>query len=149
VQLPILLSNVPLGESATQGRIEDSNSVARLLIVDDLKDSADSLATLMSIHGMVVEVAYDGEDAIHKAKEFRPDVMLIDIGLPRKNGYEVAREVRALPEGKNMLLVAVTGWGQQEDVRKAAEAGFDQHTVKPAGSAKIIEFISNHMQTRR
>lgn len=104
---------------------------SRILIVDDNRDAADSMGMLLELLGNEVYVAYDGEQAMCAAAVHRPDVVFLDIGLPRMNGYEVARSIRKQPWGSEIKLVALTGWGQQEDRQRAQEAGFDRHLVKP------------------
>lgn len=111
----------------------------RVLIVDDNRDSADSLGTLLELGGHRVEVAYDGEAGLEAAERFAPEVVLLDIGLPRLDGYEVARRLRAERDG--LLIVAVTGYGQESARRKSAEAGFDHHLLKPVDLAALRELI--------
>jgi signal transduction histidine kinase/ActR/RegA family two-component response regulator len=106
-------------------------AVRRILVVDDNKDAADSLAMLLRMLGNEVHTAYDGVDAVGAASGFRPDVVLMDIGLPRLNGYDAARRIRDLREHRPQVLVALTGWGQEEDRRRSVEAGFDYHMIKP------------------
>ncbi|MGE5177527.1 MAG: ATP-binding protein [Bacteroidota bacterium] len=106
-------------------------ALARVLVVDDNVDAADSLARLLAMDGYEVRVANGGIEALHEADAFRPDVMLLDIGLPMMNGYDVARRIRREPWGAAVRLVALTGWGQDEDRRRSKEAGFDDHVVKP------------------
>jgi PAS domain S-box-containing protein len=103
----------------------------RVLVVDDLRDNADSLSLVLQAMGHEVQVAYDGEQALLAAEQFRPDVALVDLGMPNVDGYEVCRRIRARPWGHTVLLVAQTGWGQEFDRRRTAEAGFDHHLVKP------------------
>ena len=103
----------------------------RVLIVDDNRDAADSLAVLLKLAGHEVRVAYDGPSALAEAPNFRPDVVLLDIGLPRMDGCEVARRLRQQPGMENVLLVALTGFGQEQDRRRSHEAGFNAHCVKP------------------
>ncbi len=114
----------------------------RVLVVDDNFDSADSLATLLRFMGHEVQTAFDGLQAVDAARDFHPSIMLLDIGLPKLNGYEVARRVRAQPGGEKIKLVAVTGWSQDEDVRRAKEAGFDLHLVKPVGLVVLKKVLS-------
>jgi len=101
----------------------------RVLVVDDNADAADLLAQALRLMGHVVEVAHDGQAALAAAQAFRPDTVLLDIGLPVMDGYEVARRLRA--GAPHLLLVAITGYGQSSDVERAHEAGFDHHLVKP------------------
>ncbi len=102
----------------------------RILVVDDNRDSADSLAMLLRIMGNEVHTAHDGLEAVGAAGVFRPDVVLLDIGLPKLNGYEAGRRIRE-QQGKGVVLIALTGWGQEEDRRRSKEAGFDHHMTKP------------------
>ncbi len=103
----------------------------KVLIVDDDEDTVTSLSIMLRILGHEVLSAYDGVQALETAKSFQPDVVLLDIALPRMNGYEVARRIRQESWGENMKLVALTGWGQEEDKRRSIEAGFDHHLTKP------------------
>lgn len=105
----------------------------RILIVDDNQDSASSLALLLNVVGYETQIAHDGLQAIELAETFRPDVVLLDIGLPKLSGYDVCRRIREQPWGSKMVLVALTGWGHEEDCRKSKDAGFDHHMVKPMG----------------
>jgi CheY-like chemotaxis protein len=102
-----------------------------VLVADDLRDSADSLGLLIELMGHTVEIAYDGEAALSAAERFRPDIVLLDLGMPKLDGFEVSRRIRAAPWSESMRLVAQSGWGQEEDRRRTAEAGFDHHLVKP------------------
>ena len=104
---------------------------ACVLIVDDNRDSADSMATLIGMLGFRTSVAYDGDEALRIAADLRPDVVLMDLGMPRMSGHEVARRLRAQSWAASILLIALSGWGQDEDRRRTAEAGFDHHLVKP------------------
>ena len=122
----------------------------RVLIADDHEDSADSFAILLRILGKYdVKNAFDGVDAVNIAEEFRPHAMLLDIGMPGKSGYDVAREIRARDWGADVLLVAVTGWGQDEQKRLTAEAGFDHHFVKPVHPRDLIPVIDAHVKRQR
>jgi len=103
----------------------------RILVVDDNKDSAASLSKMLEFMGNEVRTAHDGEQAVEAATTFQPEVVLLDIGLPKLNGYDAARRIRELPGGQSMFLIALTGWGQDEDKRRSAEAGFNLHLVKP------------------
>jgi len=103
----------------------------RVLVADDNRDSADGCAALLQMAGYDVRTAYTGREALAIATEFRPHVALLDIGMPEMNGYDVARHIRDTSWGRSMLLVAITGWGQDDDRRMAEEAGFDHHRAKP------------------
>jgi len=113
----------------------------RVLVVDDNQDAAESLAEIVRMLGHDAEVAYDGPTAVRRAGEYHPDVVLCDIGLPGKDGYEVAHELRAA-RGSDVRLVAVSGYAQAEDVATAIEAGFDEHVAKPCGLAQIERLLS-------
>lgn len=113
----------------------------RILIVDDNADAADSLGQLLEIMGHDVRTAYDGESAIEVAGSFRPSVMLCDIGMPKMNGYDTARSIRTTQWGRGVILVALTGWGQQDDVRKSLAAGFDHHLTKPVEPDTLLQLL--------
>ena len=117
----------------------------RILVVDDNRDSADSLALLLTIEGNQTQTAYDGLEAMEVAATFRPNVILLDIGLPKVNGYEVARKIRRQPWAKDMLLVALTGWGQDEDRQKSKDAGFDGHLVKPVDHTALQKLLAQSL----
>jgi PAS domain S-box-containing protein len=106
-------------------------TVRRILVVDDNRDSVEFLTMLLNLTGYETQTAQDGLQAMETATTFRPDVILLDIGLPKLNGYDVARKIREQPWGRDMILVALTGWGQEEDRRRSQEAGFNQHLTKP------------------
>ena len=113
----------------------------RILIVDDLKDSADSLAVLLRALRHEVRTAYDGEEAVLAASQFQPEIILLDIGMPKLNGYEACRRLRAEHWGKSMYLIALTGWGQDDDRAKTEAAGFDAHLVKPADPDELLRLV--------
>jgi CheY-like chemotaxis protein len=108
-----------------------------VLLADDNADFVDSLGQLLSARGHNVRIAYDGAEAISAAREFRPELAFLDIGMPKVHGYEVARRMRAEPGTARCMLVAVTGWGQESDRAQAREAGFDRHLVKPVDPTEI------------
>jgi signal transduction histidine kinase len=114
----------------------------RILVVDDNQDAATSLALLLEVTGYETRCANDGLVAVQQAESFRPDVVLLDIGLPKLNGFDVARMIRQQPWGQDMMLVALTGWGQEEDRRKSSAAGFDAHLVKPADPDALTELLA-------
>ncbi len=120
----------------------------RVLVVDDNVDSAVSLAELLSIMGYETQTQHDGLDAVRAASSFLPHVVLLDIGLPRLNGYEAARRIRAGADGRKMLIVAVSGWGQQDDRRKSGEAGFDHHFVKPVELKVLMDVLAAATSTQ-
>ena len=126
----------------------ESPRQARILVADDNRDAAASLATLLQIDGHDITVANDGKAALAAAEAFRPHFALLDIGMPKLNGYQVAQHIRAAPWGKAMVLVAVTGWGQAEDKRRAHEAGFDHHFTKPLDLDVLGAFLGEALALR-
>jgi signal transduction histidine kinase/CheY-like chemotaxis protein len=120
----------------------------RLLVVDDNKDAAESLAMLLRLKGHEVQVAHSGPSALEMAKDYRPEMILLDIGMPGMDGYEVARRLRRQAGRDNVVLAALTGWGQQEDRRRSAEAGFDHHLVKPLEPHTLESLIAD-LKTRK
>ena len=116
---------------------------SRILVADDFPQSADTLARLLRQEGNEVQVAQDGNEAFDAAEEFRPDVVVLDIAMPKLNGYEAARKIRAQPWGKQMVLIALTGWGQQQDRRRTQDAGFDAHLTKPVNYEAIMELLAS------
>jgi CheY-like chemotaxis protein len=114
----------------------------RILVVDDNHDSALSLAMLLSIMGHETRTAHDGESAVATAESFLPEVVLLDIGLPKLNGYEVAQRIREQPWGASMFLIAVTGWGQDEDRQRSSEVGLNVHMVKPVEPAALEQLLA-------
>jgi len=115
-----------------------ASSSYRVLVADDLPEIADSLACVFELMGHSVAVAYDGEEAVQRAAEFRPDVALLDLGMPKLNGYEACLSIRSTSWGRQMTLIAQTGWGQDEDRRRTREAGFDHHVLKPVDPSALI-----------
>jgi len=140
VRLPIILEDVmPVPKSSPQ----EPTKGRRILIVDDNQDSAESLSILLNIAGNETFMAHDGLAAIESAERQRPEVVLLDIGLPEITGYDVCRRIREAPWGKVMVLIALTGWGQEEDRRRSREAGFDGHLVKPVDYLALLELLSS------
>jgi two-component system CheB/CheR fusion protein len=118
----------------------------RVLIADDNKDAAESLRLILNTLGYETRVVHDGTEALKAAEEFRPAFALLDLGMPRTNGYEVARHIRSQPWGKDLVLLAVTGWGQAEVRQKTREAGFDDHLVKPVDPFVLAERLASAAQ---
>ena len=144
VRLPALAKKLLAGGSSTNWQPSKPQTKRRVLIVDDNHDSADMLGALLGAWGHDVRAVYDGPSAIAAAVDYHPDIVLLDIGLPGMNGYEVAKQLRMTMHLQPVVLVAFTGYGQDEDRRRAHEAGFDHHLVKPVEPAtleKIIESI--------
>ncbi len=113
----------------------------RILVVEDLRDSADSTAILLKHWGYQSGIVYDGARACEVAATFRPDVVLLDIGLPGMDGYEVARQLRRLPGMDTTFLVAITGYGQEADVQRCKEAGIDRHFLKPVNPDELKQLL--------
>ena len=114
---------------------------SRVLVVDDNVDLARGLARLLQIHGHDVRVAYDGPTGLDEAKNSKPDIVLLDIGLPGMDGYQLAAQLRRDESIKDVTLIAISGYGQEEDLRLAREAGFDHHLVKPIVSDDLIKLL--------
>jgi CheY-like chemotaxis protein len=119
----------------------------RILVVDDNRDAAESLSMLLHARGHETQVAYDGLEAVGAAIAFNPDVVLLDIGLPKLTGYDAARRIRDAM-GEKVLLIAVTGWGQDEDRRRSLAAGFDHHLTKPVHPEAIARLIDEASRRR-
>jgi CheY-like chemotaxis protein len=141
VSLPVVLS-------VMQPQIDDDSVIRpssrrKILVVDDNRDAAMSLAMMLKLMGNETKTAHDGLEALDVAAAYRPEVILLDIGMPRLNGYDTARQIREQPWGKNITLVALTGWGQEEDRRKSDEAGFDSHIVKPIEPAALEKLLAS------
>jgi CheY-like chemotaxis protein len=121
---------------------EETRTQRRILVADDNNDALESLATLLQLSGHEVYTAANGAVALESAEQHRPEVALLDIGMPKLDGYEVARRIRAQPWGARITLVALTGWGQDSDRRRSQEAGFDSHLVKPLDLDKLTELLA-------
>lgn len=148
VRLPIIVEASGLSKvSETDGAVAPKSTL-RILIVDDLRDSANSLAMLLRLMGNDTRTAYDGEQGVGVAEEFRPDVMLLDIGLPKLDGYGACRRIREKAWGKSVVLIALTGWGQEEDRRRSHEAGFDHHMVKPVVPQELMKLLAGLHQAK-
>jgi PAS domain S-box-containing protein len=139
--LPTLAMDDPRGPGTPGGAMVRLSR--RVLVVDDNRDSADTLCTLLQVMGCEVEAAYDGEEALAVAARFKPDAALLDLGMPKLNGFEACERMRREPWGRSICIIAVTGWGQDEDRRRTKEAGFDAHLVKPADPGKLTELLAS------
>jgi PAS domain S-box-containing protein len=142
VRLPVLAEEPERAQEQAAEGDRAGTAARRILVVDDNRDSAESLALLLQVTGNEVRTAFDGLEAVEEAGRFRPDVVLLDIGMPKLNGYEAARRIRDEPWGKEMLLIAQTGWGQEEDRRRSQEAGFDAHLTKPVDHLKLLKLLT-------
>jgi len=142
VRLPVAVEASKPQAAGVEDEPAATKSSLRILIVDDNRDGADSLSELLKMMGNDTRTAYDGHQGVALAEEYRPDVILLDIGLPTLNGYEVCHRIRQQPWGQDVLLIAVTGWGQDEDRRRSLEAGFDHHIVKPVDPQALMGMIA-------
>jgi PAS domain S-box-containing protein len=140
VRLPV--QSVPISP-AEQTPVAEASSrrVLRILVVDDNVDTVLGFSLLLKSRGHEVRTAYDGINIVRIAEEFRPHVIMLDIGLPGLNGYEVAQQIREQPSGKNVVLIALTGYGQESDRQASADAGFDHHLVKPARFEQLVQIL--------
>ena len=141
VRLPVAL---PLVANASVATADPPHPTAlrRILVADDNVDAAKSLGLLLTLMGNETQTAHDGAEAIAMAAAFRPDIVFLDLGMPKRNGYEVCRRLRQETWGKDMLVIALTGWGQEEDRRLSLEAGFDAHVVKPVLPADLEKLLT-------
>jgi CheY-like chemotaxis protein/two-component sensor histidine kinase len=146
VRLPIIVENQP--QSSVKPAIKQAVAGRRILVVDDNTDSAASLAMLLKLIGHETRVAHDGLEAVVAAEDFRPQFVLLDIGLPRLNGFDACRQIREQTWGKTMTLVALTGWGQDEDRRKSLDAGFNHHLVKPVDYVTLMKLLGEMEATQ-
>ncbi len=142
VRLPIVVEQTYPRQASDDGDKAQPTSDLRILVVDDNRDAAKSLAMLLKMMGNNVHTAHDGEEAVTAAREFQPHVVLCDIGLPKLNGYEACRQMKAQAWDKKMILIAVTGWGQDDDRRKSEDAGFDHHLIKPVDPQSLMKLLA-------
>ncbi|HXQ69354.1 MAG TPA: PAS domain S-box protein [Pyrinomonadaceae bacterium] len=140
VRLPVL--SEPTIAAGSESDVAREPVQRRILIVDDNRDSADSLAMLLEITNNQTYLAHDGMEALAAIEKHCPDVVLLDIGLPKLDGHEVCRRVREQPWGKHIVIIALTGWGQEDDRRKSQEAGFNGHLVKPIDYERLLELLN-------
>jgi CheY-like chemotaxis protein len=143
------LAQSPVTRPASQSPEKPAFAQRCILVVDDNRDSADSLRLLLGLKGHVVRTAYDGQSALEEARALGPDLVLLDIGLPGLDGYEVARRIRAEASLPSPTLVAMTGWGRVEDTQRAREAGFDLHLTKPIDIEALERLIGTPEDARR
>jgi signal transduction histidine kinase/ActR/RegA family two-component response regulator len=143
VRLPIGTpqTEIPDTEAVAEGLVAGAG--LKILVVDDNRDAADTCATLLELSGHHVQTAYTGRHALELAETFRPHAVLLDIGLPDLDGYQLAAKIRAAPWGRGIFLIAATGWGQEEDRRRAFEAGFDHHLTKPIAAETVESLLQS------
>jgi len=141
VRLPVMAEQNEVAVTERSGA-PMSATTHRILVVDDNRDSAESLALLLRLSGHEVRTAHDGLEAVAAVAAFRPELVLLDIGLPKLNGYEAALRIRKLPDGEDVKLVALSGWGQEADRRRSEEVGFDVHLVKPVDPETLTRLVA-------
>jgi two-component system, chemotaxis family, CheB/CheR fusion protein len=150
VRLPMLLEAQPPPPTAGR-RVAPSPTIkyGRILVVDDNRDSATSLAMLLKLSADETRIAHDGIEAVEAAATFKPDVILMDIGLPKLNGYEACHRIRDTPWGTNIVMIALTGWGQDEDRQKSKDARFDAHLVKPVEYTVLMKLLTELLSSAK
>ena len=136
------LQSGELEKSENNAQAQGSDAL-RILIVDDNRDSATTLSMLLRRLGHQTLTAFDGEEAVAAARSFGPEVVLLDIGLPKLNGYEVCRWIRAQECSHRIVIIAQTGWGQEETRQKTSDAGFDYHMVKPLDPNSLLKILNS------
>ena len=141
VRLPLAVATAP-AKALEEAAAPSIRASRRILVVDNEKDVADGLAMLLQVMGANVRVAYDGASALAAVADFKPHLAFVDIGMPGMDGYETARRIRMLPEGGGVVLIALSGWGQDDDRQRAQEAGFDRHCVKPIKFTVLEELLA-------
>jgi two-component system, chemotaxis family, CheB/CheR fusion protein len=149
VRLPVVPRPTPFVSPDPVGTKDAGMLRGRILVVDDNRDATETLAKVLELGGHEVHTAHDGLEAVDVAAKLQPDAVLLDIGLPKLNGYDAARRIREQPGGKDVFLVALTGWGQPEDRRRAQDAGFDAHLVKPVDHAHIAKLLRDRVSADR
>ncbi len=147
IRLPLPEGEAPVADHATLEASAADHRRQRVLVADDLRDAADSLAAALTEAGHSVSVAYDGVQALAVAQALRPDVAVLDLGMPGRSGHEVCEAIRASDWGRGMLLIALSGWGQARDIAASREAGFDHHFVKPVDRDELIARFTTTRRT--
>jgi CheY-like chemotaxis protein len=147
VRLPLAAEGTLAADSAAPLPASTVLTRQRVLVVDDNRDAASSLGLLLKFLGAEVEVANSGPDALSAVESYRPAVGLLDLGMRRMDGYEVARRIRACSDCDHVMLIALSGWGQDEDRRRARVAGFYNHLVKPADISSLQELLAPRSST--
>ena len=150
VRLPVMVTQIaglvhPKRDTGTIPRVASQ----RILVADDNRDAAEALSLQLQLAGHDVRTAHDGIEALTVAKTFDPEIVLLDLGMPKMDGYEVARQLRLQPRSRRVTLIALTGWGQQQDRDRTAEAGFDAHLVNPVAEAQLFRALTLAVDDRR
>jgi len=149
IRIPTLAAEKVATTHATEMNAIATLEPCRILVADDNQDAAESLTLQLQLAGHDVRTVRDGLEALEVAKAFKPHIVLLDLGMPRMDGYETARQIRLHAWGKNVTLIALTGWGQQKDRQRTSEAGFDVHLVKPVGEAQLFRALASADQQKR
>jgi CheY-like chemotaxis protein len=149
VRLPAARDSATAAADGRKPAALAGSKVHRILVADDNEDAAVSLALILSMLGHETRTARNGIEALEIAEQFHPGVVLLDIGMPQLNGYETARRLRQAPHGDDLLLVALTGWGQESDRERSADAGFDFHLTKPVDVAQIQQLLADRRRQPR
>ncbi len=143
VRLPVMASPLVLSSQRKEPGVIPEVEPQRILVADDNHDAAEALSLQLQLAGHDVRTAHDGAEAVAIARTFDPDIVLLDLGMPKMDGYEAARELRLRSnEGRRLTLIALTGWGQQQDRDRTADAGFDEHLVKPVAEAQLFKALA-------
>jgi DNA-binding response OmpR family regulator len=144
-QDPLRAHDVRAEGPSQEPRNDDASRALRILVVDDLVDAADGLAIFLTKHGHLVRKAHDGHAALTTAADFAPQVILLDIGLPRLDGFRVAEQIRQHLSLQNACLIAVTGFGRSEDMQAAYDAGFDHFLLKPVDATRLLAILRSFL----
>jgi signal transduction histidine kinase/ActR/RegA family two-component response regulator len=142
MRLPLVESPQDAVRGASAPAASAARPFLRVLVVDDNRDAADALGLLIQLHGHEVRIAYGGREALETGPVFEPQIVLLDLGMPDFDGYDTARQLRQERWGRRAMVVALTGWGQAQDRRRTAEAGFDLHLVKPVGDTELVSALA-------
>jgi CheY-like chemotaxis protein len=149
VRLPLIANEPVIGPPDVEPLpLTSTGTKQRILVVDDNRDSANSMAHMLRLTGNQVYTAFDGLEALRAAESYRPDVILMDVGMPKMNGYEAARRIREQEWGRGMVIIALTGWGQEDDKHRSRRAGCDGHLVKPVDLVELDRLLKQLDQAR-
>jgi CheY-like chemotaxis protein/anti-sigma regulatory factor (Ser/Thr protein kinase) len=150
VRLPVMAAQVAgLANQKREAAAIPPVEPQRILVADDNRDAAEALALQLQLAGHDVRTAYDGIEALTVAMAFDPDIVLLDLGMPKIDGYEAARQLRLRTASRRVTLIALTGWGQQQDRQRTADAGFDAHLVKPVAEAQLFRALMHAVEDKR
>jgi CheY-like chemotaxis protein len=149
IKLPVIQRQVTATmDTSPKGEFQAMSRGRKILVVDDNRDSANSLAAFLRLLGHTVEMAHDGDEAVTVAGQFRPEVILMDVGMPKLNGYRATQEIRKQPWGRDIAIIALTGWGQESDRERSREANCDGHLVKPVNLSVLSKVVDQYATKR-